>query len=131
MFGDLIALDEHPAPTPGSFGVGDLDRDGDTDYVRTAGRQAGAYRLDRERARWLGFQPFASLPHLEALGGRAQWIDLNGDGQPTWSSRAGFAAGSPSMAMSSSPRSRSRVPTRGTAPRSVRPTLIRTSTSPT
>src|SRR5262249_5274546 len=27
-----------------------------------------------------GFQPLAQMAHVEALGGRAQWVDLNGDG---------------------------------------------------
>jgi RHS repeat-associated protein len=73
---------ERPATTPGSFGLGDLDGDGDPELSSLAGRMAGRYGFDREEAAWSGFLPFAALPHVEALGRHAQWIDLNGDGRP-------------------------------------------------
>jgi RHS repeat-associated protein len=81
-FGAQVLLQERPGSRPGSCGFGDFDRDGDTDYSRLAGRFAGAFELDRESERWSTFQPFASFPHVEAFGRRAQWIDLDGDGRP-------------------------------------------------
>ena len=82
VFGPQIALDERPAGALGRFDFGDHDRDGDTDFAQLAGRLAGFYELDRLEGKWQGFKPFAQLPHIEALGGKAQWLDLNGDGRP-------------------------------------------------
>ena len=81
-FGAATLLAEKPAVRPHTYAFGDLDRDGDTDLSQLFGRQAGRYELVREDARWGGFTPFAAFPHVEALGGRAQWVDLNGDGRP-------------------------------------------------
>ncbi len=81
-FGAQAVVLERPATRPGAFGFGDVDRDGDTDLSQLGGRLAGLYELDREEQVWRPFRPFAELPHLEALGGRAQWVDLNGDGRP-------------------------------------------------
>ncbi len=75
-------LAERPTGAPGSSGFGDFDRNGDTDYLRLAGRFAGAFSLDREARRWRAFQPFDAFPHVEAYGTRAQWVDLDGDGRP-------------------------------------------------
>jgi RHS repeat-associated protein len=80
-FGAQTMVLERPATRPGTFGFGDIDRDGDTDLSQLAGRLAGLYELDREERVWRAFRPFAELPHVEALGGRAQWVDLNGDGR--------------------------------------------------
>lgn len=81
-FGAQAMVLERPATRPGTFGLGDIDRDGDTDLSQLAGRLAGLYELDREDATWSGFRPFAAFPHVEALGSHAQWIDLNGDNRP-------------------------------------------------
>lgn len=80
-FGAQTALCERPAIRPGTFVFGDPDRDGDTDFSQMVGRLAGTFELEREDGRWQGFQPFSLLPHVEALGGRVQWVDLNGDGR--------------------------------------------------
>jgi RHS repeat-associated protein len=80
-FGAQTMVLERPATRPGTFGFGDVDRDGDTDLSQLAGRLAGLYELDREERVWHAFRPFAQFPHVEALGGRAQWVDLNGDGR--------------------------------------------------
>ena len=72
---------ERPATRPGAFTFGDVDRDGDTDLSQLAGRLAGLYELDREDEVWRSFRPFAAFPHVEALGARAQWVDLNRDGR--------------------------------------------------
>ena len=61
--------------------LGDLDRDGDTELAVVSGRQAGAFALEREDARWVGFRPFARWPRIEGLAGRTFWVDLNGDGR--------------------------------------------------
>jgi RHS repeat-associated protein len=79
-FGPQTVVLERPAIRPGTYSYGDHDRDGDTDLAQMAGRLAGFFELDRQQARWQGFQPFPKLPHVEAFGGRAQWVDLNGDG---------------------------------------------------
>jgi RHS repeat-associated protein len=81
QFGGQAMVLERPATRPGTFGFGDVDRDGNTDLSQLSGRLAGSYQLDREEATWTGFRPFPALPHVEALGGRAQWVDLNGDGR--------------------------------------------------
>jgi RHS repeat-associated protein len=80
-FGAQTLVLERPATRPGTFGFGDVDRDGDTDLSQLAGRLAGLYELEREERTWHAFRPFAQFPHVEALGGRAQWVDLNGDGR--------------------------------------------------
>lgn len=81
-FGAQVLLPERPSADVETHGFGDLDHDGDTDYSQLTGRLAGYFELARETARWSGFRTFAMLPHLEGLGERAQWIDLNGDGRP-------------------------------------------------
>lgn len=81
-FGAQMMVIERPATRPGAFGLGDVNRDGDTDLAQLGGRLAGLYELDREAQVWRPFRPFAEIPHVEALGGRAQWVDLNGDGRP-------------------------------------------------
>ncbi len=81
-FGDQTLVRERPATSIGAFVLADLDRDGNTELLRASGRQAGRFELDREEGTWSAFRPFAEMPHVEALGGRAQWIDLNGDGRP-------------------------------------------------
>ena len=83
-FGAQTLVLERPATRPGAFGLGDVDRDGNTDLSQLAGRLAGLYEFHREDQSWSGFLPFAAFPHVEALfaAGRAQWVDLNGDGRP-------------------------------------------------
>jgi RHS repeat-associated protein len=81
-FGAQSMVLERPATRPGAFGFGDVDRDGDPDLSQLSGRLAGLYELDREADEWRSFRPFSAFPHVEALGGRAQWVDLNGDGRP-------------------------------------------------
>ncbi len=81
-FGAQTAVLERPAVRNGTYAYGDQNRDGDTDLSQMAGRLAGFFEFDRQGAHWEGFRPFAKLPHVEALGGRAQWVDMNGDGRP-------------------------------------------------
>lgn len=81
-FGAATLVEERPAIRPETFAFGDLDGNGDVEVAQLAGRLAGRFELPREVARWRAFEPFAAFPHVEALGGRAQWVDLNGDGRP-------------------------------------------------
>ncbi len=81
-FGSQIALPQRPAIRPGTFSYGDHNRDGNTDLTQMAGRLAGFFELDRHESQWQSFRPFPTLPHVEALGARVQWVDLNGDGLP-------------------------------------------------
>lgn len=81
-FGELTCVAERPVGMAGSHALGDLDADGDTDLSNAAGRMAGRFAFEREDARWSEFRAFSAFPHVEALGGRAQWVDLNGDGRP-------------------------------------------------
>ena len=80
-FGAQTTVAERPAARPGTFRFGDVDTDGDTDFSQLSGRLAGLYEFRREEAEWSGFRPFAALPHVEALGRQARWVDLNGDGR--------------------------------------------------
>jgi hypothetical protein len=59
-----------------------MDGNGDTDLSLLTGRLAGLFERDREHDVWNNFRPFAAFPHVEALGDRARWVDLNGDGRP-------------------------------------------------
>ena len=81
-FGAQTLVLERPATRPGSYALGDVDRDGDLDLSQLGGRLAGLFEHDRQEDGWRGFRPFPTLPHVEALGSRAQWVDLNGDGRP-------------------------------------------------
>ncbi len=73
---------ERPAVRPSTFALGDFDQDGDTEAAQRAGRLAGRFSMSRASETWSGYVPFEALPHLEALGARAEWVDLNGDGRP-------------------------------------------------
>src|SRR5262249_2567494 len=79
-FGAQTAVLGRPAGRPAPFAMGGVNGDGNTDVFRVAGRTAGRFSFDRDERRWNGFQPFADVPHLEALGGRVHTVDLNGDG---------------------------------------------------
>ena len=81
-FGAQTLVLERPDTRPGAFAFSDIDHDGNTELVQLAGRFAGLYELDREDEAWRSFRPFLAFPHVEGLGGRAQWVDLNGDGRP-------------------------------------------------
>jgi RHS repeat-associated protein len=81
-FGAQTVVLDRPAVRPGTYSYGDYDHDGDTDLAQMAGRLAGFFELDRQEAKWQEFRPFSRLPHVEAMGRRAQWVDLNGDGMP-------------------------------------------------
>lgn len=81
-FGAPTLVEERPAVRPETFAFGDLDGNGDVEVAQLSGRLAGRFELPREDAQWRAFEPFAAFPHVEALGGRAQWVDLNGDGRP-------------------------------------------------
>ncbi|AUX37642.1 MULTISPECIES: SpvB/TcaC N-terminal domain-containing protein [Sorangium] len=61
--------------------LNDFDGDGNMDVAVLHGRGAGYFEYDRESGSWNGYRALASLPHQEAAGGRAQWLDLDGDGR--------------------------------------------------
>ena len=52
-----------------------------TPTCRCAAGSRASTTFARASARWQPFRPFAEAPQVEALGGRAQWVDLNGDGR--------------------------------------------------
>ena len=81
-FGAQTLLAERPAARGAGLAWGDHDRDGDTELATLTGRLAGSFELDRVAQRWASFRPFAQMPRVEALGGHAQWVDLDGDGRP-------------------------------------------------
>lgn len=81
-FGAQALVRERPATRPGSFVFGDIDRNGNTDLSQLGGRMAGFFELDRADGQWRGFRPLSQIPQVQALGGRAQWVDLDGDGKP-------------------------------------------------
>lgn len=61
--------------------IRDFDADGNVELVVQHGRSGGYYTHDRSRDEWQAFRPFPALPHLEAAGANAQWVDLDGDGR--------------------------------------------------
>ena len=86
--------------------IRDFDGDGNVDLVVQHGRIGGYYTYDRARDEWDAFRPFDALPHMEAAGAQAQWVDFDGDGRtdllladpdrPVWFptlGREGFGAG--------------------------------------
>lgn len=81
-FGVQEMVLEKPAATMGAFHFGDFDRDGNTELVLLAGRQAGYFEMDRRSGRWEQFKPFPAMPHIEGMGRNAQWVDITGDGRP-------------------------------------------------
>lgn len=80
-FGPQQLVIDRPAYRLGQVALSDFDDDGDTKLAIFHGRQGGFYEFDRDAGAWHTFRPFESLPHLEAAGGRAQWLDLDGDGR--------------------------------------------------
>ena len=81
-FGAQRRLAERPTQPAVAAGLGDFDRDGDTDLVELRGRLAGRATYHGSDDRWDGFAPFRSAARLEAAGARAHWLDLDGDGCP-------------------------------------------------
>ena len=79
-FGDQQRVAMKPSQRVGSYALSDFDRDGNLDLVVLEGRQAGYCPFDRHTGQWQGFRPFNHAPHVDTLGSRAQWLDLNGDG---------------------------------------------------
>ena len=80
-FGDQELVVERPAYKLGQCAISDFDGDGNTNLAVVHGRQAGYFEFERNTQSWSGFRPFRALPHLEAAGARAQWLDLDGDGR--------------------------------------------------
>jgi RHS repeat-associated protein len=80
-YGTQRPVVERPAYRLGQCALGDFDNDGNTNLVVLHGREGGFYEFNRETQSWTAFRPFAALPHIEAAGVKAQWIDLNGDGR--------------------------------------------------
>lgn len=81
-FADQVTLLERPSTRPRSLVLGDHNGDGDVEAAAMSGRLAGSFRLDRDTGTWRPWRPLAEIPHVEAWGPHAQWLDLNGDGLP-------------------------------------------------
>ncbi len=81
-FGPQQKVADKPSQRVGGYALTDFDRDGNLNLVIMEGRQAGYCEYDRNRGQWNGFRPFSAAPHIDSLGSRAQWLDLNGDGLP-------------------------------------------------
>jgi RHS repeat-associated protein len=81
-FGRQQLVAEQPACRLGECVLADFDADGSLNLAVFQGRQAGFFEFDRDLSSWSAFRPFLSLPHLEAAGARAQWLDVDGDGRP-------------------------------------------------
>jgi RHS repeat-associated protein len=81
QFGAPELVPSQPAYRIADAVIRDFDADGNVDLVVQHGRLGGYYTHDRQRGEWQSFRPFPSLPHLEAAGASAQWVDLDGDGR--------------------------------------------------
>jgi RHS repeat-associated protein len=80
-FGPQQLVADRPAHRIGEVALADFDADGNPNLAVLHGRTGGYYAYDRDAGAWQGFRPFESLPHLEAAGAKAQWLDINGDGR--------------------------------------------------
>jgi RHS repeat-associated protein len=80
-FGPQNLVAQRPGYRLNQVALSDFDADGNPNLAVLHGRGGGYYTFDRDAQAWLGFQPFDALPHLEAAGRRAQWLDVNGDGR--------------------------------------------------
>lgn len=80
-FGLQELVVDRPAYRLGQYAFSDFDSDGNVNLVVLHGRQGGFYEFNRDRHSWDSFRPFPTLPHLEAAGTKAQWLDLTGDGR--------------------------------------------------
>jgi RHS repeat-associated protein len=80
-FGAQHLVLDRPAYSIGEVALVDFDADGNPNLAVLHGRSGGYYAYDRDASLWQGFRPFQTLPHLEAAGSRAQWLDLSGDGR--------------------------------------------------
>lgn len=78
--GDEPVLDRPSLPL-GQAAVHDFDGDGNTDLAVYSSRSAGFYERDRTTGTWGGFRAFPAIPHLDAIAGRSQWVDIDGDGR--------------------------------------------------
>jgi RHS repeat-associated protein len=81
QFGASQLVLSQPAYRIADAVIRDFDADGNVDLVVQHGRLGGYYTHDRSRDEWQAFRPFPALPHLEAAGANAQWVDLDGDGR--------------------------------------------------
>jgi RHS repeat-associated protein len=80
-FAAQVAVMERPAVRAGTYALGDVDGDGHADASLFSSRLAGLFEQDGASRRWT-HRAFTTFPHLEAMTGRAQWVDLDGDGLP-------------------------------------------------
>lgn len=81
QFGASELVVSQPAYRVADAVIRDFDGDGNVDLLVQHGRLGGYYTHDRLRDEWQAFRPFPALPHLEAAGANAQWVDLDGDGR--------------------------------------------------
>ena len=128
-FGAQTMVLERPATRPGTFGFGDINRDGDTDLSQLGGRLAGLYELDREDAGLASPSgPSRSSRTSKRSAGARSGSTSTATAGPTSSwPRKTRSSGSRPTATRSSRRSRFRVPPAPTRRR--RPPPIRGSTS--
>src|SRR5262249_27556420 len=80
-FGPLEPVTDAPTTLSASFRLRDFNPEGNLDLVGVEGREAGFYTCDRETGRWTSYQPFVGQPRLDLSNARAQWVDLDGDGE--------------------------------------------------
>ncbi|ADD41848.1 SpvB/TcaC N-terminal domain-containing protein [Stackebrandtia nassauensis] len=80
-FGQQTLVGARPAYALDQVALADFDADGNPNLAVLHGRSGGFYAFDRDTETWRGFRSFEELPHLESAQGRAQWLDVNGDGR--------------------------------------------------
>lgn len=80
-FGRQTVVAAMPAYSLDQVAMADFDADGNPNLAVLHGRGGGYYSYDRDTETWSGFRNFEELPHIETAAGRAQWLDVNGDGR--------------------------------------------------